>query len=28
VLGDRVLSLFVLPVPGRDELWGSVLRCQ
>jgi hypothetical protein len=28
VLGDRVLSLFLLPVPGRDELWGSVLRCQ
>jgi hypothetical protein len=25
---DRVLSLFLLPVPGRDELWGSVLRCQ
>ena len=26
--GERVLSLFLWPVPGRDELWGSVLRCR
>ncbi|MGC4093885.1 MAG: hypothetical protein QM756_39465 [Polyangiaceae bacterium] len=27
VIGERVLSLFVLPVPGHDELWGAVLKC-
>jgi hypothetical protein len=27
-IGERTLSLFVLPVPGRDELWGAVLKCQ
>ncbi len=26
-VGERVLSLFVLPVPGKDELWGAVLEC-
>jgi hypothetical protein len=28
VFGDKALSLFVLPVPGRDELWGAVLECR
>lgn len=27
-LADKTLSLFVLPVPGRDELWGAVLKCR
>ncbi|HET9934734.1 MAG TPA: GYF domain-containing protein [Polyangiaceae bacterium] len=26
--GDKALSLFVLPVPGHDELWGAVLTCR
>ncbi|MFZ5893477.1 MAG: hypothetical protein ACOY0T_20620 [Myxococcota bacterium] len=28
VVGERTLSLFVLPVPGHDELWGAVLKCR
>jgi len=27
-IGERTLSLFVLPVPGHDELWGAVLKCR
>jgi hypothetical protein len=27
-LGERTLSLFLLPVPGHDELWGAVLKCR
>jgi hypothetical protein len=28
VTGERALSLYVLTVGGRDELWGSVLTCR
>jgi hypothetical protein len=28
VVGERALSLYVLTVGGRDELWGSVLTCR
>jgi hypothetical protein len=28
VVGERALSLYVLTVGGRDELWGTVLTCR
>lgn len=28
VTGERALSLYVLTVGGRDELWGTVLQCR